>query len=84
LSRNDYFGDWQTPPSYPYGLLQRDVIIAALGATVALRRQRSHVRIVSGAPLRNTLLMPKLAVLPMQAAELHPLTARSHNLNVLR
>ena len=31
LSRNDYFGDWQTPPSYPYGLLQRDVIIAALG-----------------------------------------------------
>jgi hypothetical protein len=34
LSRNDYFGDWQTPPSYPYGLLQRDVIIAALGAGV--------------------------------------------------
>ena len=23
--------DWQTPPSYPYELLRRDVIIAALG-----------------------------------------------------
>ena len=42
-----------------------------------------RVRISSGAPLRNTLLTPKLAVLPMQAVELHPLTARSHNLNVL-
>jgi hypothetical protein len=37
-----------------------------------------------GAPFPNTPLTLKLAVLPMQAAELHPLTARSHNLNVLR
>jgi antirestriction protein ArdC len=26
LSRNDYFGYWQTPPSCPYRLLQRDVM----------------------------------------------------------
>jgi hypothetical protein len=37
-----------------------------------------------GAPLRDTLLTPKLAVLPMQAVELHPLTARLIILNVLR
>jgi hypothetical protein len=29
-----------------------------------------------GAPFHDTLLTPKLAILPMQAVELHPLTAR--------
>jgi hypothetical protein len=36
-----------------------------------------------GAPLRDTLLTPKLAVLPMQAVELHPLTAPLTILDVL-
>jgi hypothetical protein len=52
LSRNDYFGDWQTPPSYPYGLLQRDVIIAALGARVSWRCPGDGIN-RSGAPPRS-------------------------------
>ena len=41
-----------------------------------LRIWGSGVRISSGAPFRDTLLTPKLAVLPMQAVASHPPAAR--------
>ena len=65
LSRNDYFGVWQTPMSYAYGLRHRHAIIAAVGRPLpyggAARIPTSAAEATRKHPEpRSTAVAPKL------------------------
>jgi hypothetical protein len=53
---------------HPIGMMSTTLSLLSIGQPKLLRRQRSHVRIVSGAPFCTELGTPKPAVLALDAA----------------